>query len=498
MLNPNVRKSRFASPRSAPRQGGRRWPSVAWPMAIALLLVPASCERGSSNEAHVDSGRGAAGAPTVGDGTVEPTPDVAAGTVFLGRTCTISADCGSRLDCVTVDSGTLSGQGPPGGYCTVPCAEDSTLCDDLVPGATCQRLGDGSSAAFVCLLGCELGSGAGDAKCHERRDTACVSLGSSPDAVCMPRCNADTDCCEPGAVCGPARYCDPSTGFCSAARPSGNRIGAPCDGPGDERCRGICRAVFGSDPTRFACTEPCTFGATPSCGFSPEAGAANAYCFLDDDGRTVADRAAGDGGWCAPACDCGVDCGAGLACQRFSATEDALVTARSGTCTGAAAAHRVLDCGGAEGGTSAAEGGSAAVPLGGTSSGAATAAGGTVPVLEGGAAGETALDSGGQPPRGGEGGVSGDATVGASGTAAGAGEAGSAGTAGAPTGTETPGGAGGGGRPGGGWAGRAGSSGGGAEPTASAGAPDAAPSAGRAGYSADPEFDAAGIGAAAR
>ncbi|MBN2193461.1 MAG: hypothetical protein JW751_11655 [Polyangiaceae bacterium] len=345
-----------------------------------LTCLAAACEEGGRRPPHPSGSGGAAGAPAGGGTQLLSEGGANAGAVFLGRRCitsidTTSIDCGDRLECLTVDSEAFDGEGPPGGYCTLPCADDPAICEELAAGASCQEVG--GTGERYCLLGCELGelaSGSG-AKCHGRRDTACEEPRSGAGgAACVPRCNADTDCCAPGVVCGPARYCNPSTGLCSTERRSGSSIGSRCSGVEDDSCRGVCRAVEGSHGSRFACSEPCTFGASPACGFFPEAGSARAYCYLANNLFVAAARVAGDGGYCAPACDCNDDCADGFACLAFSESRDVLATGRSGVCVWATAAGRGVACGGA-GGVSA--GGARAVASGASGEPAAPSFGGS-------------------------------------------------------------------------------------------------------------------------
>lgn len=379
-----------------------------------VLLLVAACSSADDDVGGAGSGSGgrsAGGAPgTGGGGTLGGVGGAAAGTLFLGRRCVSSIDCGDRLDCVTVDSGMLDGAGPPGGYCTLPCGDSAEVCGQISDEASCRALGDGDGAAY-CVLACVPGSD--DAKCHGRRDTACESSEDNPSGgVCVPRCNSDTDCCPVGVVCGPARYCDPGSGLCTAERPVGLPIGADCSGPDDDRCRGLCRNVAGAEPERYACSERCTFGASPACGFSPDHGPAAAYCFLADLAVVGAARAAGDGGYCALTCDCDGQCGAGQVCRPFEVAMDALATGRAGTCTGAAEGDSSLPCApGGGGGAAGAAGSSSAGTEGGGIAGA------------GGRGDANAGDAG----RGGDSGRGGEPSSNAGATADGAGAGGAAG-----------------------------------------------------------------------
>ncbi len=384
---------------------------------------------------------GDGGTSSSGGGTLGNDGGASVGTVFLGRRCVSTFDCGFRLECLTVDSGVFGGEGPPGGYCTVSCDEDPSICEDIAPGATCQALGASAASGRFCALGCTLGAADMSSKCHERRDTACVASASGA-GLCVPRCNSDTDCCAPGVVCGPARFCDHATGLCAPQRATGLAVGAPCAGAADDACRGLCREVPGTDPPRFACTEPCTFGASPACGYAPEDGPAPAYCYDADDPDVAAARSAGDGGWCVAVCDCGTDCGEGLRCLAFGDPADALATGRSGVCAGAARAGEPLSCdvpasGGAGGQGGAVEAGDTGAVEAGASGGAGAAA-----ALGGGGAAGAAGGAGGLAGHGGaRAGAGGEERL-SQGGAAGAGGVGEAGVRGGASGASLRAGAG--------------------------------------------------------
>lgn len=354
------------------RAGGGSWVAAALGGSV-LVVVACGADDGPSPATAATGGR--AGAPGLGGAAPGNDGGSAVGTIFLGRCCVTTFDCGNGLDCLTVDSGVF-GEGPPGGYCTVSCDDDPDQCERVSPGATCQALGENAAFGRFCGLGCALGIVGSVGKCHERRDTACVaSPTAAPGGVCVPRCNSDTDCCAPGVVCGPARFCNHASGLCATQRATGLRVGAPCTGPEDDACRGRCREVAGTDPRRFVCTEPCTFGASPACGFVPDEGEADAYCFDADDPEVASERVAGDGGWCVAACDCGTDCSAGLLCRGFDDPDVALATGRLGTCVGAAMVGEPLSCEvPASGGTSGVGGADV-----GTSGGVATGGAGGVP-----------------------------------------------------------------------------------------------------------------------
>jgi hypothetical protein len=216
----------------------------------------------------------------------------------LGAACQDDSDCGG-LSCVgpSAPSG-----GPAGGICSFSCTSTQDCTYVLANTACSARLG-------FCVETCSptepTGTALDPGKCHGRPDMTC-RVGGVPPAVdgeggapgvtemtlCQPRCSDD-------ARCGGNLHCEPTTGLCQKARPTGLAQGEPCD-PGDADpdapCAGVC------DQVSATCRRPCVLAAPNGC-------ASNG----DEDGGLVClplfgSSAPGDEGVCAVPCDCGDDC----------------------------------------------------------------------------------------------------------------------------------------------------------------------------------------------
>jgi hypothetical protein len=263
--------------------------------------------------------------------------DGAVGSARLGAACTSDADC-EDLTCITASSSALRGEGPAKGLCTTSCASDVEICRRFGPKAVCVDFGSDVSPARYCVEGCSfgpMGSAPNPNKCHGREEMACAPLlrstgllcstdtscalpdhfcggGQCIDAspVCLPQCNADTDCLAAGL------FCNPETGLCRATPSTGLSLGEVCTPPpagGTNPCRGNCTRVLSSvgTPGENACTESCTIGAERSCGWAgPASGApAPALCVFS---IPIVDQlggsGAGDRGSCAQLCNCNSDC----------------------------------------------------------------------------------------------------------------------------------------------------------------------------------------------
>jgi hypothetical protein len=290
------------------------------------------------------------GGPTNGTGASDGSGGAALGgsggtgpvQVFLGRACETDVDCGELLRCLNASSVGDGDAVPAGGYCTIPCATQAG-CVGFAPDASCRELAGGRT---YCVLDCDFGPAALGDKCHGRLDVACAAIDDESSPACVPRCSDDSQCCADSAPCD--SYCDPASGLCSSNVPDGLPIGTPCAGPGDPDCRGICDAVAG-DAQTHVCTELCTFGAFPACGWRPSEGPATAYCHLTTEDVDV-ERAAGDAGLCAQLCDCDDDCDSTLNCEPFVDERDALATQRAGVCTATVSPSIPCAAGGAGGG----------------------------------------------------------------------------------------------------------------------------------------------------
>jgi len=101
--------------------------------------------------------------------------------------------CGASSDC-PLGGGAFCATGYPGGYCSIDCTADHTVC----------------GAAGICVA---FSGGFDDclSKCATRRDCragyACAGLSGGAGAVCAPACVTNADC-------GAALACDRTSGLC--------------------------------------------------------------------------------------------------------------------------------------------------------------------------------------------------------------------------------------------------------------------------------------------
>lgn len=286
---------------------------------LVLSAVGGGC---SDDETIPHAPSGNAGAGGNGAGGID-NPGTGQPKANFGRACQAPSDCGVDLLCLTSSSTALSRGGPPGGLCTIACRQDPEVCSRFADDARCVDFGDTS----YCLEACDYGSTIEDAfdaqKCHGRTEFACkprwVDTGESCDSVddcsdgercddtcyrdmptCMPQCNGDSDC-------DTGRFCDPRSGECVSHVPGGRRLTERCNVETQpDPCRGSCGLIERDEGGR--CDETCTLGAYPNCGLVPDP--PNLGCAIP-----VNDRARfGDMGFCAPLCDCTVDCPDGMVC----------------------------------------------------------------------------------------------------------------------------------------------------------------------------------------
>jgi hypothetical protein len=255
------------------------------------------------------SGRGFA----FGGGGTGAGPDVFPKSTRLGRACATDAECGDGLTCVKADSGMFDGEGPAKGMCTTDCSNDGEVCAQFrganAPAPICVPLQSGMS---FCFEGCEPSAGelaVDPNKCHGRPEMACAGIGSGEGwlSVCVPQCNADSDC-------GGGIFCNPRTGGCSTTQVTGAPVGSACAAPngdaGPSECRGSCQAVMQGDvgPFTYACTERCTIGIGMGCGWQGlGSSVAPGACLLLLAGVELP-FAHGNLGACAQLCDDDCDC----------------------------------------------------------------------------------------------------------------------------------------------------------------------------------------------
>jgi hypothetical protein len=237
----------------------------------------------------------------------------------LGRACATQAECGTGLSCITANSGAFDGEGPAKGYCTVDCTNDDTICSAIDSGAICLAMNSGDA---YCFEGCSFGPDTLTAfdpnKCHGRQEVACAPVDEFGTAACLPTCNSNADC-------GGTLKCSPETGSCSTTTPTGLALGQTCVQPptgGVDPCKGNCTGFQDSSGSVsfYMCTENCTLGAAPSCGWTgPGTGPAPAACLyvstiiLDNGGAGIGDR-----GSCGNLCDCNAQCNSNLVCNAWT------------------------------------------------------------------------------------------------------------------------------------------------------------------------------------
>jgi hypothetical protein len=153
---------------------------------------------------------------------------------------------------------------------------------------------------------------------------------------CLPQCNSNQDC-------GSGLYCDPSDGLCRTTPATGKAIGATCtqnlDASTDE-CKGDCIGYVhnaGSAPFTYMCSENCTMGALPACGWDgPSSGApAPATCLFSSTViLSLGGPGFGDLGSCGQLCDCNSGCSnPAMVCEPFGNAATESFFQRKGYCT---------------------------------------------------------------------------------------------------------------------------------------------------------------------
>jgi hypothetical protein len=227
------------------------------------------------------------------------------------------------------------------------------------------NFGDTANPSSWCMQGCTFGprgsTNFDSTKCWGRHEVACAPLfndlgtqctvdgdcnsgeicGNSNTCLevfsgCLPQCNADTDC-------GTGLFCDPSDGLCRSAQKNGKTLGTPCtqstDGGTDE-CRGNCTGFVvssGGQVLTTMCTENCTNGAVPSCGWGgPNSGQqADAYCLFTS--TVIIDQGGpgfGDRGSCGQLCNCNDQCrNSRLVCRDIGNATFKQATGKQGYCS---------------------------------------------------------------------------------------------------------------------------------------------------------------------
>ena len=138
-----------------------------------------------------------------------------------------------------------------------------------------------------------------------------VTLSGS---VCVPQCNGDEDC-------GDLLHCDPKSGLCRTTAPAGKSLGEKCTDGGSSECTGNCAPSVNpgsSVPFTYTCTQNCTIGALPQCGWDG-AGKAPGFCLITS--LLNSSPGVGDQGLCVQLCSCNSDCGnPDLVCRALNSS----------------------------------------------------------------------------------------------------------------------------------------------------------------------------------
>jgi hypothetical protein len=292
---------------------------------------------------------GAAGSSAVGrGGSVGTAGSAATSTSSLGLTCTTDADCATGMTCLQPNGTDLGTGGPPDGLCTAACMTDDD-CTGFEAGAGCVTFTANATSGF-CLESCVIGDPTDPtAKCQGRSDFLCVDLaqmGDPSSPFCVPLCQND-------AQCGIGAFCNPQSGLCEAAKPTGNPVGTPCDPTATtDKCLGFCfqTSATGVTPATGACTELCSGGT--ECFFTGTK--AGGFC-----ARTPQGYGLFDVGICESGCNCDSDCPfPGDVCQAWQTSDATLKTdiGSAGVCFPNALGSTELTCGSGEAGAGNAPG----------------------------------------------------------------------------------------------------------------------------------------------
>jgi hypothetical protein len=293
----------------------------------------AGVSRCQGTQACLDDGSGygdcdCSGAPRKAPPTMSSTP---ATMPYIGRSCTADADCGTGLTCFTAAGNNVFGGGAAGGYCTLNCNGNDSVCTAIDAQSACVGTGVGQPICLRTCLSQDPTSGA-ENKCLGRVDVVCKSpaalmqtqyTGLRMTSWCFPQCNSDDDC--------PGRHCNLGTGVCSDTAPTGTEIGGRCSTNAD--CIGGACVQVGVDD--FLCSAPCVFGQPVGCGYGLSPAVREAACLAPLVQGFLSSEGQGDLGFCAETCDVDTDCAQhaarGWACAK-TATANQQLFGRSGFC----------------------------------------------------------------------------------------------------------------------------------------------------------------------
>lgn len=260
------------------------------------------------------TGTGALGAIALGAALLGGCKNIEEGQAAAGA---VGASCEATADCNKVDAPVCLKM--PSGYCSETCSGGLFDCDDQ---SICDPLGDN---AYYCLDGCLTENGSGDCRdqyrCEARPD---VFNLSGEVGVCLPKCEADTDCSA-------GQRCDTGNGNCVArgeVATGGACTGnAQCNGglcmQGDAFRGGYCSGRCGS---QFAGCEQGSFCATlgdqavclDGCTKDSECRSGDGYkcrqiaTIEQSDGNTA------ERGVCVPRCQSNAECADGSHCNTTS------------------------------------------------------------------------------------------------------------------------------------------------------------------------------------
>lgn len=233
----------------------------------------------------------------------DPPMSPPAATGAIGAACASDADCLGGMAC---QSEFPLGGVVAGGYCTLPCSDNSE-CQAADAASVCPAAlsSDGNS---YCVALCRLGPEvlvAGAPECGlNRPGLACgQQVAEGGVALCEPRCVDD-------ANCGEGLFCDLGSGLCVPTQPEGASVGATCTA--NAVCASqVCLTANAQDPTEVGfCGGVCRFGSIAGCGFGEEVaeGERGAAC--------VFGAGPGESGLCGALCDTPADCqGEGFGCD---------------------------------------------------------------------------------------------------------------------------------------------------------------------------------------
>lgn len=241
----------------------------------------------------------------------------------LGTPCAINSECPTGAFCLLPTTTEWFGGGPPEGLCVADCSTDPSRCSAF-EASTCVSSTLASSAATskaFCLPTCALDAGTqASPACAAVPSSACDALPGQTLGFCRPFCMFDVECAS--------GVCDRRYGTCvtTAAPPASVGFGERCD-PVVGDCAGVCVTLSSGN---HVCSARCLAGDATECVTDQAVSRRSSLCGYANS-STVRP---GNLGYCAPLCDCNVDCTAtGFVCKPFSLTETRDRLGRAGMCS---------------------------------------------------------------------------------------------------------------------------------------------------------------------